>query len=190
MQRNDQKVRTIVVRFSRFSDREAVVRIAFSLRRTIIFVNEDLCPASQEVKRDRMTLLKQARTEGQIAYLRYTRLIVKERVGLSAGPSRGGDNGTRDIGLGWVFAQHAYPQTLYFTKGRMNSVKKCLPHCVEVFRSGNSSISTKTCHGCSEVGHIFFRCPKNAHAFKDAILLLVVPRTLAPLKMKFLSNQT
>ena len=46
-QRFEHRFRPISVRFSRFCDREAVMRNVFKLRGTRIFINEDLCPASQ-----------------------------------------------------------------------------------------------------------------------------------------------
>lgn len=42
----DAKPRTIVARFSRYCDRESVMRNASKLKGTNIFVNDDLCPAS------------------------------------------------------------------------------------------------------------------------------------------------
>lgn len=71
--------RTVIARFERFCDREAVVRNARKLKGTGILINEDLCPASQEKKRNQLPLYKQAREEGKIAFFRYTRLIIKDR---------------------------------------------------------------------------------------------------------------
>lgn len=41
--------------------------------------NEDLCPASQAAKKAQLPLLKQAKSEGKVAYFRHTRLIIKEK---------------------------------------------------------------------------------------------------------------
>lgn len=71
--------RPVVARFSRFSDREAVIRNVTKLRGTKIYINEDLCPASQAIKREKLPLLKQARSEGKIAYFSHTKLIIKDR---------------------------------------------------------------------------------------------------------------
>ncbi|KAK4309590.1 hypothetical protein Pmani_018787 [Petrolisthes manimaculis] len=71
--------RTVVARFEKFGDREAVVRNARKLRGTGIFINEDLCPASQEKKRSQLPLLKQAREDGKIAFFKHTKLIIKDR---------------------------------------------------------------------------------------------------------------
>ncbi|XP_063855967.1 uncharacterized protein LOC135097826 isoform X1 [Scylla paramamosain] len=77
--RREHKPRTIVARFSRFCDREAVVRNANKLKGTNIFLNDDLCPASQAAKNAQMPLLKQAKAQGKIAFFRHTKLIVRER---------------------------------------------------------------------------------------------------------------
>ena len=77
--RRDAKPRTIVARFSSYCDRESVMRNARKLKGTNIFVNDDLCPASQVVKNAQMPLLKQARQQGKIAFFRHTKLIIKER---------------------------------------------------------------------------------------------------------------
>lgn len=59
--------RPIIARFTRFCDREAVMRNVSKLRGSRIYVNEDLCPASQEIKRAKLPLLKQAKSEGKVA---------------------------------------------------------------------------------------------------------------------------
>ena len=71
--------RTIVARFAHFSDREAAMRNARKLKGTRIFINEDLCPASQEMVKSQLPQLKQARADGKIAFFRHTRLIIKDR---------------------------------------------------------------------------------------------------------------
>lgn len=43
--------RTIIARFVKYSDREAVLRKARKLKGTGIYINDDLCPASQEIKK-------------------------------------------------------------------------------------------------------------------------------------------
>ena len=72
--------RPVVVRFEKFSDREAVIRNSRKLKGTGIFVNEDLCPASME-KKEQFPLIKKAREEVNIAFFRHTRLIINERIG-------------------------------------------------------------------------------------------------------------
>ncbi|XP_050715616.1 uncharacterized protein LOC126998200 [Eriocheir sinensis] len=77
--RRDARPRPIVARFSRYCDREAVMRNSKKLRGTNIFVNDDLCAASQAVKNAQMPLLKQARAQGKVAFFRHTKLIIKDK---------------------------------------------------------------------------------------------------------------
>ena len=78
-QHHPNRQRPIIARFTRFCDREAVMRNVAKLRGSRIYINEDLCPASHEKKKAQLPLLKKARSEGKVAYFRHTKLIVKER---------------------------------------------------------------------------------------------------------------
>lgn len=77
--------RTIVTKFERFGDREAVVRNAKKLRGTGIFVNDDLCPASLELRKNQMPQLRQAKEDGKIAFFRHTKLIIREKSEVGGG---------------------------------------------------------------------------------------------------------
>lgn len=77
--RRDGKPRPIIARFSRYCEREAVMRNAKKLKGTNIYVNEDLCPESQSIKMSQMPLLKQARAQGKVAFFRHTKLIIREK---------------------------------------------------------------------------------------------------------------
>lgn len=50
-QRFENRTRPIIARFTRYCDREAVMRNVYKLKGTKIFINEDLCPSSQNIKR-------------------------------------------------------------------------------------------------------------------------------------------
>ena len=50
-QRRERDSRPVIARFCKFSDREAVIRNCAKLKGTNIYVNEDLSPASQAVKK-------------------------------------------------------------------------------------------------------------------------------------------
>lgn len=93
-QRRDAAPRTIVARFARYSDREAVMRNARKLKGTNIFINDDLCAASQAIKSAQMPKMKQAKAQGKIAYFIRTKLIIKER-----------DNREHDAGRGRQLAR-------------------------------------------------------------------------------------
>lgn len=77
--RQGETPRTIVVRFACFSDREAVMRNARKLKGTRVYINEDLCPASQELVKSQLPQLRQARSDGKIAFFRQAKLIIKNR---------------------------------------------------------------------------------------------------------------
>ncbi|KAG0710778.1 hypothetical protein GWK47_022104 [Chionoecetes opilio] len=55
------------------------MRNVAKLRGSRIYIYEDLCPASQEIKRAQLPLLKQAKSEGKVAYFRHTKLIIKDK---------------------------------------------------------------------------------------------------------------
>lgn len=82
--------RTVVARFERFGDREAVIRNARKLKGSGIYINEDLCPASLELKNSQIPLMKKAREEGKMAFFRHTKLIIKERAERRSGTASGG----------------------------------------------------------------------------------------------------
>ncbi|KAK3882398.1 hypothetical protein Pcinc_013215 [Petrolisthes cinctipes] len=60
-QANPSRQRTIVARFEKFGDRETVLRNARKLKGSGIYINEDLCQASQEIRNKQLPLLKEAR---------------------------------------------------------------------------------------------------------------------------------
>lgn len=72
---NADKPRPIVAKFLRFKDRSTVLEKAKKLKGTNIFINEDFTEAVQQKRRDLLPALKAARECGEIAYLRYNRLI-------------------------------------------------------------------------------------------------------------------
>lgn len=90
--------RPVVVRFERFRDREATIRNARKLKGTGIYINEDLCPASQELKKSQIPLMKQATEDGKIAFFRHTKLIIKEKLTQrpSAAYNEASSGGARD----------------------------------------------------------------------------------------------
>ncbi|KAL7392264.1 hypothetical protein ABVT39_022175 [Epinephelus coioides] len=71
--------RPIAVKLLRYKDREAILQRAKSLRGTKIFINEDFTDAVRQKRKDLMPELRAAREKGDIAYLRYDKLIVHAR---------------------------------------------------------------------------------------------------------------
>ena len=76
---SNKSSRTVVVKFASYKDREAILRKRKMLKGTSIYVNEDLSDRVMERRRDQLDRLKDARSNGKIAYFAYDRLVIKER---------------------------------------------------------------------------------------------------------------
>ena len=69
------KPRAIVVKFLRNKDKLAVLEKAKFLKGTNIFVNEDYSESVRLKRKELIPAMKEARQRGDIAYLRYVKLI-------------------------------------------------------------------------------------------------------------------
>lgn len=89
--------RVIVARFERFNEREAAMRNDRKLKGSDIYIDEDLCPASLEIRKSQIPFLKKAREEGKIAFFKHTKLIIKDKSNYQPWnrSSRNGDVSTR-----------------------------------------------------------------------------------------------
>lgn len=100
--------RTIVARFTRYTDRETTLRNSAKLKNTDIFVNEDLCEASILVRKSKLPELKKARLDGKIAFFNHTRLVIRDRKEKNETGSRSenpghptaGENSVLPLGVG------------------------------------------------------------------------------------------
>ena len=120
-QRQNDRPRPIVARFTRYCDREAAMRNAKKLRGTNIYLNDDLCAASQAIKNSQMPQMKQARAAGKIAYFRHTKLIVKDRPviknssqtqqSMSEAPSDSNRDQQQDIDAGTMHGRESLHET-------------------------------------------------------------------------------
>lgn len=81
-----QSPRSIVVKFNKYKDRDAVLRNGKKLKGSSIFVNEDVSERILSKRKDQMVRLKEARSQGKIAYFVLDRLVVKERAQASVNP--------------------------------------------------------------------------------------------------------
>ena len=77
--RREDRPRPVLVRFPKLTDRDAAMRNARKLKGTRIFLNDDLCPASQKIKSDQLPAMRAAHKNGQIAYFLGTKLVIKDR---------------------------------------------------------------------------------------------------------------
>ena len=74
--------RTIIARLYNVSDRNEILRNSWKLKKTGIWINEDLCEATVSARKQQLPDLKAAKNAGKIAYFVRDRLIVKERSSL------------------------------------------------------------------------------------------------------------
>lgn len=74
-----ERTRPILVKFLRYKDRETILQRAKSLRGTKIYINEDFTDTVKQKRKELMPELKAARERGDIAYLRYDKLVVHPR---------------------------------------------------------------------------------------------------------------
>ncbi len=77
------------------------MRNVAKLRGTLFYINEDLCPAFQEIKRSQISKFKQAKSEGKVDYFRHAKLISGSRS--STDPSGAIESAT-GVGAGTTFA--------------------------------------------------------------------------------------
>lgn len=94
--------RTVVAGFERFGDQEAVVSNARRLKGTGLDIHENLCAASHDLKKNQLPLLEQAWKEGETAFKKHTKLMIKERTGQWPSPqgATGADGGGGAGGAG------------------------------------------------------------------------------------------
>ena len=78
-QRNDHHSRPIIARFTRYGDREVVMRNVTKLRGMRIYFYKDLCQALQAIRKAQLPMLKQATSEGKVTYFRHMKLNLKEK---------------------------------------------------------------------------------------------------------------
>ena len=74
---NSISPRTIIAKLNNELDREAVMKTTRKLKQTGIFINEDYCENTLNIRRELYPQLKAARESGNIAYIRRRSLIIK-----------------------------------------------------------------------------------------------------------------
>lgn len=79
-----ERPRPVVVKFLRQKDKTAILQKSKSLKGTNIYINQDFTDQVRRKRKDLMPELKAARARGDIAYLRYDKLIIHSRQPLSS----------------------------------------------------------------------------------------------------------
>lgn len=77
--RDDKRPRGVVVKFTSYKSRELVLKNASKLKGTQIYVREDVSERVLARRNEQMGKLKEARSQGKIAYFTLDKLIIKER---------------------------------------------------------------------------------------------------------------
>lgn len=73
---SSERPRPIVVRFLRMKDKLAVLNKSKNLKGSGIYINEDFPEAIRQKRKELLPAMKAARERGDIAYLRYDKLII------------------------------------------------------------------------------------------------------------------
>ena len=75
-----QRDRTIVVKFTSFKYRDAVIRAARTVKPRGVFVNEDYSQRVVTRRKELLPKMREARENGNIAYLSFDKLVMKDKV--------------------------------------------------------------------------------------------------------------
>ena len=92
----NQRPRDIVAKFARFTERESVFRARRKLKGMNIFINEDYCRGTMDVRRNQMDNIREARRNGKIAFFNYRTLVVRD-ASRGGGVRRGARHGARAV---------------------------------------------------------------------------------------------
>ena len=74
-----KRPRPMVVKLLRHKDKQTILSKAKILKGTSIYINEDYSDAVRQKRKELVPEMKAARARGDIAYLKYDRLIVHSR---------------------------------------------------------------------------------------------------------------
>ena len=75
-----QRDRTIVVKFSSFKERDAIIRAARTVNPRGVYVNEDYSQRVITRRKELLTQMREARERGKVAYLSFDKLVVKDKL--------------------------------------------------------------------------------------------------------------
>ena len=75
-----QRDRTIVVKFSSFKERDAIIRAARTVKPRGVYVNEDYSQRVITRRKELLPQMKEARERGKVAYLSFDKLVVKDKL--------------------------------------------------------------------------------------------------------------
>ena len=90
-----QRPRDVITRFSKIADRDAVFRDRKKLKGSNIYINEDFCSRTIELRKEQMNTYHFARRNGKIAFFNYRTLVVKE----PSADNQTGEGGTASLAV-------------------------------------------------------------------------------------------
>ncbi|XP_065639372.1 uncharacterized protein LOC136072192 [Hydra vulgaris] len=73
-----KKPRTIVLKLLDFKDKTEILKKSFHLKGKYIFINEDFCPETTQIRRALKEKMKVERAAGKYAFISYDRLIIRD----------------------------------------------------------------------------------------------------------------
>ena len=98
---NASKPRPIIARFNSFSDRQNCLKATPKLKGTDIYISEDVCKRTLDIRKTKLPELKEKRKQGFIAYFSGCNLVVKRRSEGTGGQfSQGQTSGTAESAAG------------------------------------------------------------------------------------------
>ena len=75
---SQDKRRDVLVRFRTIDERDSVFKRKIKLRGQNVFIREDFCKETLEVRKHLLPRLREARNEGKHAFIKYRELVVKQ----------------------------------------------------------------------------------------------------------------
>ena len=78
--KSDNRPRSVIIRMTKFHHRQECLKSAPKLKGTDIYINEDVCKATLEIRKSKIEELKLKRRQGYIAYFAGTDIVVKKRM--------------------------------------------------------------------------------------------------------------
>ena len=76
---NGERPRTVVLKLLDFKDKEKVLSKRKKLTNTNIFINEDFCKETVEIRKSLMPKVKELREQGKYAIISYDKIVSRER---------------------------------------------------------------------------------------------------------------
>jgi len=77
--RSEQGPRPVLVKFNSFQQRQSCMRSSSKLKGTNLFLRDDVCRTTQDIRRTKLDELKAKRSEGLVAYFSGIDIVTKEK---------------------------------------------------------------------------------------------------------------